>query len=32
MNQQLDLFNQIGQDNPLKGKRICLTGEFRMPQ
>lgn len=31
-NQQLDFFAEIGMDNPLKGKRICLTGEFRMPQ
>lgn len=30
--QQLDMFGQIGLTNPLKGKRICLTGEFRMPQ
>lgn len=30
--QQLDLFGQIELPNPLKGKRICLTGEFRMPQ
>lgn len=31
-NQQLDLFTQTEITNPLKGKRICLTGEFRMPQ
>ena len=30
--QQLELFTQTEQANPLKGKRICLTGEFRMPQ
>ncbi|MBP5514612.1 MAG: hypothetical protein J6Y04_07540 [Bacteroidaceae bacterium] len=30
--QQLDIFGQIDIANPLKGKRICLTGEFRMPQ
>lgn len=30
--QQLDMFGQIELPNPLKGKRICLTGEFRMPQ
>ncbi len=30
--QQLDIFDQLGQTNPLKGKRICLTGEFRMSQ
>ena len=30
--QQLDMFDQIELTNPLKGKRICLTGEFRMPQ
>ena len=30
--QQLELFTQTEQTNPLKGKRICLTGEFRMPQ
>lgn len=30
--QQLDMFAQIELTNPLKGKRICLTGEFRMPQ
>lgn len=30
--QQLDLFGQTELTNPLKGKRICLTGEFRMPQ
>lgn len=29
--QQLDIFGQIEMANPLKGKRICLTGEFRMP-
>ena len=28
---QLDLFNQIELSNPLKGKRVCLTGEFRLP-
>ena len=26
------MFAQIELTNPLKGKRICLTGEFRMPQ
>ena len=26
------MFDQIELTNPLKGKRICLTGEFRMPQ
>lgn len=31
-NQQLDLFAQAELPNPLKGKRICLTGDFRMPQ
>ena len=31
-NQQLDIFGQMEAPNPLKGKRICLTGEFRMPQ
>ena len=31
-NQQLDIFGQLDTANPLKGKRICLTGEFRMPQ
>ena len=30
--QQLDMFGQIELTNPLKGKRICLTGDFRMPQ
>ena len=30
--QQLDMFAQSGSTNPLKGKRICLSGEFRMPQ
>ena len=30
--QQLDMFGQTELTNPLKGKRICLTGEFRMPQ
>ena len=30
--QQLDMFAQTGCTNPLKGKRICLTGDFRMPQ
>ena len=30
--QQLDMFARAEQPNPLKGKRICLTGEFRMPQ
>ena len=29
--QQLDMFKQTEQPNPLKGKRICLTGEFRIP-
>lgn len=31
-NQQLDIFGQLDTANPLKGKRICLSGEFRMPQ
>ena len=31
-NQQLAIFGQLDTANPLKGKRICLTGEFRMPQ
>ena len=31
-NQQLDIFGQLDTANPLKGKRICLTGEFRMMQ
>ena len=31
-NQQLDFFAQLDTANPLKGKRICLTGEFRMNQ
>lgn len=31
-NQQLDFFGQLDKANPLKGKRICLTGEFRMSQ
>lgn len=30
--QQLELFTQTEQASPLRGKRICLTGEFRMPQ
>ena len=30
-NMQLDLFDQIEMTNPLKGKRVCLTGEFRLP-
>ena len=30
--QQLDMFAQTESSNPLKGKRICLTGDFRMPQ
>lgn len=30
--QQLDMFAQSELPNPLKGKRICLTGEFRMAQ
>lgn len=30
--QQLNMFEQIELPNPLKGKRICLTGEFKMPQ
>ena len=30
--QQLDIFSQNQIANPLKDKRICLTGEFRMPQ
>ncbi len=29
---QLDMFAQSILPNPLKGKRICLSGEFRMPQ
>ena len=31
-NQQLNLFGQVEVENPLRGKRICLTGEFRIPQ
>ena len=31
-NQQLGLFDQVEVENPLRGKRICLTGEFKMPQ
>lgn len=30
--QQLDLFGETAIVNPLSGKRICLTGVFRMPQ
>lgn len=30
--QQFDLFAQTEQSSPLKGKRICLTGNFRMSQ
>ncbi len=30
--QQLDLFGEISVVNPLSGKRICLTGEFKMSQ
>ena len=30
--QQLDMFIQTESSNPLKGKRICLTGDYRMPQ
>lgn len=30
--QQLNMFTQTDLPNPLKGKRICLTGDFRMPQ
>lgn len=30
--QQLNMFAQAEFPNPLKGKRICLTGDFRMPQ
>lgn len=30
--QQLDIFGQTELTNPLKGKRVCLTGEFKMPQ
>lgn len=30
--QQLDMFGQMDLTNPLRGKRICLTGEFSMPQ
>lgn len=30
--QQLNFWNNVELPNPLKGKRICLTGEFRMPQ
>ncbi|MBP5337890.1 MAG: hypothetical protein J6Z14_01090 [Prevotella sp.] len=29
---QLNIFEQMEATNPLKGKRICLTGEFRMSQ
>ena len=31
-NIQLDLFDQPEITNPLKGKRVCLTGEFRLSQ
>jgi len=30
--QQLNMFAQAELPNPLKGKRLCLTGDFRMPQ
>ena len=30
--QELNMFGQVEATNPLKGKRICLTGEFRMQQ
>lgn len=30
-NQELDMFGFNDMVNPLKGKRVCLTGEFRMP-
>ena len=30
-NQELDMFGFYDMVNPLKGKRVCLTGEFRMP-
>lgn len=30
-NQELDMFGFDDMVNPLKGKRVCLTGEFRMP-
>jgi hypothetical protein len=29
---QFNLFSDLETINPLQGKRICLTGEFRMPQ
>lgn len=29
--QQLNMFCENEQQNPLKGKRICLTGEFKIP-
>ncbi len=32
MIKELDIFSQTTQTNPLKGKRICLSGEFRMNQ
>ncbi len=30
--QQLDIFGQTELSDPVKGKRMCLTGEFKMPQ
>ena len=30
-NQELDMFGFGDIPNPLKGKRVCLSGEFRMP-
>ena len=30
--QQMSIFGQTELANPLKGKRVCLTGDFRMPQ
>ena len=32
VSKELDIFNQTTRTNPLKGKRVCLSGEFRMAQ
>lgn len=29
--QQLDIFNQMKLENPLKNRYVCLSGEFRVP-
>ena len=29
--QQLNIFDHMGIDNPLKGRYVCLAGEFRVP-